>query len=266
MYSLDVNFLKDRSPSTGGGGGGKKKPTAPIPEGGLTPLYIGGAVAAFTLALVGTSWWFLEAKNSELQQNIAQLEQENQKLEAEIGNINKIRQETSQVKSETQALVTVFDQIRPWSALLKDVSDRVPAVVQLENVKHIAPPAPAASAAPASGTPGATATPSQAGGVEVTGIARSFNDVNDFLLTLQQSRFFKANETRITAAESVDATLPPGVTLAPGAKPPQVVKYTIQSSLSDIPASELMRELEQKGTVGLVARIRSLQQTGALQR
>ncbi|MEA5571068.1 PilN domain-containing protein [Calothrix sp. UHCC 0171] len=255
MYGLDVNFLKERTADQKNSSDKKRK--APATPGDLTPLYIGGAIAAFTLALVGTGWWFLQAKNGELEQNIAQLEQENQKLEAEIGNINKIRAEITQVKSETQALVTVFDQIRPWSAMLQDVRDRIPATVQLDAVKQIALPAPEGSApAPAN----------NAGAIEIAGFARTFNDVNDFLVSLQQSRFLKSNEIRIGSAELVDAPLAPGVNLAPGVKPPQVVKYTIQSNVSEVPASELMRELEQKGTVGLVTRIRSLQQTGALPR
>ncbi len=256
MYSLDVNFLKDRAPVQNQPGKTKRPPIA---IGELTPLYIGGAVAVFSLVLVGTGWFILQGQNSKLEGEIAGLEQENQRLEAEIGSINKIRQEISQVKSETQALVTVFDQIRPWSAMLQDVKERIPATTQLENVKQIAAPTPAASSTP--GQP----QPSSNGAIEVGGFARSFNDVNDFLLTLQQSRFFKSTETRINSAELVDATLP-GVTLPPGVKLPKIVKYTIQSSLSDVRASELMRELEQKGTVGLVARIRSLQQTGALQK
>ena len=260
MYSLDVNFLRDRVPQKETGGGKKKRP--PINMGDLTPLYIGGGIAVFSLVLVGTGWFILQRQNSKLEGEIAVLDQENKKLEAEIGSINKIRQEISQVKSETQALVTVFDQIRPWSAMLQDIKERIPATTQLENVKQIAAAAPAAASTSTPSQP----QPSSNGAIEVGGFARSFNDVNDFLLTLQQSRFFKPTETRINTAELVDATLPAGSVLPPGAKPPKVVKYTIQSSLSDVPASELMRELEQKGTIGLVARIRSLQQTGALQK
>jgi type IV pilus assembly protein PilN len=76
----------------------------------------------------------------------------------------------------------------------------------------------------------------------------------------------KSSESRITTATLVDAPLLPNTGKSPviPIKPPQVVKYTIQSSLSDVPASELIRELEQKGTVGLVTRIRSMQQTGVI--
>jgi type IV pilus assembly protein PilN len=260
VYGLDVNFLKDRAASQSNSSEKKRGRKAPVKAGDLTPLFIGGAVAAFSVALVGTGWYFLQAQNGELEKNIALLEQENQKLETEIGNIKKIQAEITQVKSETQALVTVFDQIRPWSAMLQDVRDRIPATVQLDSVKQITP---VAQVAP---NPSAPAQASNASAIEMAGVSRTFNDVNDFLVSLQQSRFLKSNEIRIASAELVDSPIPPGVTLPPGVKLPQVVKYTIQSNVSEVPASELMRELEQKGTVGLVTRIRSLQQTGALQR
>lgn len=255
MYSLDVNFLKDRAPQPKTS---VKRPKQAISLGDLTPIYIGVAVGVIFPALVGGGWWFLQGKNTELGENIAKLEQKNQELESKIGNINKIREETNKVKGETQALVTVFDQIRPWSAMLQDMRDRIPATVQIENIKQIAPTAPAEGQPP----------PNPAGGVEITGYARSFNDVNDFLLSLQQSRFLKSTEGKITTAELVDAPIPPGIQPANSVliKPPQIVKYTIQSSMSDVPASELTRELEQKGTVGLVSRIRSLQQTGVISR
>jgi type IV pilus assembly protein PilN len=257
MYSLDINFLKDREilPKNSD----KKRSRIAIPTGDLTPVYVGMAIAVFFPALLGTGWWFLQTKNGELEQNVAQLEQENQKLEAQIGNINKIKEETSKVKGETQALVTVFDQIRPWSAMLQQLREGIPTAVQIENIKQIAP------VAPTQGEP----APNPAGTLEITGYARSFNDVNDYLLSLQQSRFLKATDSRIVTAELIDAPIQPGaVTSINGVtiKPPQVVKYTIKSGLSDVPASELMRELEQKGTVGLVSRLRSLQQTGVIQR
>ncbi len=256
MYSLDINFLKDRV--TDQKSPGNQPTRIKLPVGNLTPLYIGVAIGVFFPALVGTGLWFLQGKNTELEQNIAQLEQENQSLEAQIGSIKKIREETNSIKGETQSLVAVFDQIRPWSAMLQDLRDRIPATVQIETVKQT-PPVAAAEGQP---------SPNPAGGVEISGLARSFNDVNDFLLTLQQSAFFKGTEAKIVSAELVDApvTIAARGLTGPAIKPPQVVKYTIQSTLSDVPASDLVRELEKKGTVGLVARIRSLQQTGVFQK
>ena len=255
MYSLDVNFLKDRS--------GYQintttiKPGVKLPTGDFTPVFVGLAIGLCLPAFFGAGWWFLGARNNQLDQEIAQLDQENKKLEAEIGNINKIREQTKQVQAETQGLVTVFDQIRPWSAMLQDLRDRIPATVQIETVRQIEPTTTAQ---------GQTAS-SRAGGLEVTGIARSFNDVNDFLLTLQESNFLQSSTSRITTATLIDAPIPPGANQSGNGVPiklPQVVRYTIQASVSDVPASELIRELEQKGTVGLVARIRSIQEIGVI--
>lgn len=254
MYSLDVNFLKDRA---GYQEKTKKSSQFQLPIDDFTPLYIGLAIGLCFPVFFGASWWFLQAKNSQLEQQIAQLDQENQRLEVEIGNINKIREETQQVNAETQGLVTVFDQIRPWSAMLQDLRDRIPATVQIETVQQIEP------TAPAQGQPAGN----PAGELEITGFARSFNDVNDFLLTLQESKFLQSSASRITTATLVDAPLPPGSNRSTNdleIQLPQVVRYTIQSSVSNVPASELIPELEKKGTVGLVSRIRSMQELGVI--
>ncbi|NMG07097.1 PilN domain-containing protein [Brasilonema sp. UFV-L1] len=256
MYSIDINFLKNRQ--TNQKNFEKKQLGISLPTGNLTPVYIGVVIGLLFPALVGTAWWFLQTKNSALEQNIAQLKQENQSLEINIKNIQRIEAQTSKIKQETQALVSVFDQIRPWSAMLQEVRDRIPTTVQIDSIKQIAPTTPTQE----------QSAPNPAGGIEISGFARSFSDVNDFMLTLQQSRFFKAAQTKIVTAELVDAPLPPSAksTNTSQMKPPQIVKYTIQSSLSDIPASEFIRELEQKGTVGLVTRVRSMQQIGVIPR
>ncbi|MFN6483512.1 MULTISPECIES: PilN domain-containing protein [unclassified Nostoc] len=256
MYSLDVNFLKDR-PAYQKNPEKKKGISLNLPTGNLTPVYVGVALGVGLPALLGVGWWLLQGKIVELDGQIAQLDQESKRLDTEIGNLNKIKAETNVIKGETQALVSVFDQIRPWSAMLQDLRDRIPAAVQIENIKQI-PPIAAAPGQPPN---------NPAGGLEINGLARSFNDVNDFLLSLQQSQFLKSTETRILTATLVEAPLTSNAGQSSTAviiKPPQVVKYTIQSSMNDVPASELIRELEKKGTVGLVTRIRNMQQTGVI--
>ncbi len=254
MYSLDINFLQDR-PS-------HQKKTKEVTKnntlnGNLIPLFVGLAIAISLPVFAGASWYVLNAQNINLERTIAELEAENQQLETKIGDINKIKEEIKTIKGENQALVTVFDQIRPWSAMLQDLRDRIPGRVQLENIEQTPPEEKEGNKS------------NSAGGVKLSGYARSFNDVNDFLLSLQQSRLFKPSDSRILSAELVDAPIPLEVSQSPNSdliKLPKVVQYEIQSSLSDIRASELIRELEQKGTVGLVTRIRSLQQTGILQK
>lgn len=254
MYSLKINFLKDRS--THQRNLKKKQVGISLPTGDTKPLYIGVAVSLFLPGLMGTIFWLLQAKNSQIHENSSQLAQENQRLKIEIGNIDKIKEETNKIKQETQALVSVFDQIRPWSAVLQDLRDRIPETVQIDSIKQTAPTAVIEGQPP----------PNPAGGVEISGFARSFSDVNDFMLSLQQSHFFKAAQTKIITAELVDASIQLATQPNPNIQnqSSQRVKYTIQSNLSNVPASELIQELEQKGTVGLVNRIRSMQQIGVI--
>ncbi len=284
MYSLDVNFIKDRPDYNLKANTRTSKFRLPV--GNFSPLYLGLATGLLLPALVGIGWLFLQSQNSQLEQQIAELDTQLNRLGIQEQEIKTVQAETNQIKTENQALATVFNQIRPWSAMLQDIRDRIPATVQIDSIKQVAAAAPATpqpaaspspSPSPQASPPGNTTAQGQApppiatpvGGIEITGIARSFNDVNDFLLTLQQSAFLQPTDTRIVTAELVDSTAIAG-SGSPSAstvvvRGPQFVRYTIQSSLGDIPASELLRELERKGTLGLVARIRYLQQRGVIQ-
>jgi type IV pilus assembly protein PilN len=68
MYSLDINFLKDRSIYQKNSK--KKGAGISLATGDLTPLYIGMAVGIFFPALMGSTSSFLQAKNSELEHNL----------------------------------------------------------------------------------------------------------------------------------------------------------------------------------------------------
>jgi len=270
MYSLDVNFLKDR-PEHKSNKGPKLSP-ARLPAGNWNSVYLGLATGLLLPAIVGVWWMFLQNKNAQLESKNAEIDAQLNSLGIQEQQIQKIQETTTKIKGENQALATVFNQIHPWSATLQDLRDRIPAAVQIENIKQTAlstpPPSQPAANSAQSATQKSQSTPNQTG-IQISGMASSFNDANDFLLTLQQSPFFKQTDTRIVTAELTDSTLSTAGSVPKSAtvpvKPFQVVKYTIQSSLSDVPASRLIQELERKGTFGLVARIRTLQKTGVIQ-
>jgi type IV pilus assembly protein PilN len=105
--------------------------------------------------------------------------------------------------------------------------------------------------------------------LDITGTAKSFDEVNNFVLTLKQSAFFNPDDTQLRSA-----TLAAAPALTKTAAPtdatdgadtrnlelPKVVQYNIRTSLRRTPAADAIRELERKGAVGLVTRLRSLQQ------
>jgi type IV pilus assembly protein PilN len=133
-----------------------------------------------------------------------------------------------------------------------------------------------ATATPAANTPTVAAAPLPAEvpttKLNITGTAKSFDEVNNFILTLKQSAFFNPDETQLTTATLMEPVVLTPVSAAgqpiTGQTPdkvtkfqiPKVVKYEIQTTLKRVPAADLMRELERKGAVGLVTRLRSLQQ------
>jgi len=264
MYSLDINFLKDRPEYQKQSA--TKVQKQPIQLGDLVPVYIGVGVGLVFPALIFISLSILDGKTAEVNQEIAKLEEEGKNLDSRIANINKIKTETAGIHSQNKALVTVFDQIRPWSAMLQDLRDRIPSKVQIETIKQIASPLPGKDAVAAT-TPDNTNT---AGFLEISGFAISYPLVNDFALSLGQSKFFNKEETRIITAELMDAPaitgfiLPKADTSNVKIKPIQVVKYTIKTGLSSVPASDLMQELEKKGTVGLVDRLRNIKKVGVI--
>ena len=118
----------------------------------------------------------------------------------------------------------------------------------------------------------------------LTGFSRNYADLNDFLLTLQNSRFFKADNTKLVTATANPlpitgvetdggggATAPQQPASGAGDKPagptvtvPTGVKYTITTELSDTPDNELMSELTRKGAIGLVTRFKILEQKGIM--
>jgi type IV pilus assembly protein PilN len=229
---------------------------------------------------VGGLWLFLQQQNASLAQQKAELDSQLQAQQAERQKITTLNKQTEQVRTETTALATVFNQVKPWSAMLQDIRERIPPGVQIRNIEQVevAPPTtptPAASPSPSpAASPGANAAAASTArptvNLKISGTARSFDDVNFFLLTLQRSSFFKGDETQLLNAQLVanPTKLEVPQTQNQSAAPvnqvkyelPKVVEYTIQTSLSDVPASELLRELDRKGAVGLVTRIRTLQE------
>lgn len=286
MYSLDVNFLNDRA----------ERPTEAVsPTGGAVdsprPLYYGLAVGLLFPLLALGLWLFLQQRNASLEAQQRSLDEQLATLQAAQKEVEGVAAKVSQINQENQALVTVFDQIKPWSAVFQDIRSRVPAGVQISTIVQSPPeqaaqpaaagaaPAPAASpaASPAAESPppaDAAVVPPPAVTpvyrIEITGNARSFNDVNDMVLVLQQSPFLIGKETRLVTAEL--GANPAQIQFVGQASPnrqvqvqlPEVVKYRITSALTNQPASELLQDLRDTLAVGLPARIDALRDLGVV--
>ncbi len=273
MYGIDINFLNDR----------KDRPVEAIvpsakgrsaPSATKLPLLIGLGVAIAALAGVGGYWAILQSQQKGLMAQQADLDSRLTELQQKLAQADTVRQQAEAIDSEITALAGVFERIRPWSAIVRDVQGRTPSRTQISQLTQTSPaegvttPAAAATTPPATpATPATTEAPafSAAGGLELSGNACSFDDVNDFMLTLKNSPFLESKSVEITKADLGEIV--PG--RCPGdpdtGKPLALVSYTIASNIKSIPATELLDELNrQQESTGLAARIRALQETGAL--
>ncbi len=247
MYGIDINFLNDRAdrPIEGIVAVDQSKASA----AGKVPMLVGVAVAFLACGGVGGYWFLLQNQQKSLIAQSAGLDAQLGELQQKIAQVDTVRQQTQVVDAEVQALATVFERIRPWSAIVRDVQSRIPTRTQLSGLVQTAP------------VEGGSA----AGGLTLTGNACSFNDVNDFLLTLKTSPFLEAASIDITSAslgEPVVGYCPGGVD---NGKTLSLVTYTITADIKSISATALLDELNrQQESTGLAARILALQSTGAI--
>jgi type IV pilus assembly protein PilN len=275
MYNLDINFLRDRNPKQSidlsRDFAQKKEPSL----ADKIPLALGAFVFILTPAItfmylknVQASTATVKSEIKQIETEIADLGNQNKKIEAAEGELKKVEQETA-------ALVGVFEKIKPWAAIMQEVSDRTPPGVLVESMQQIAGEAPAAPApapdakaeADAEGKTPVAAAPMPTTGIELIGVARSYEDVNDFVLFLGRSPFFTRQKVFLKEASSTafpvevenKDNLPTNATL----EIPEGVKFTISAQLNNAPASQLKEEIEKKGSIGLVTRLNTLERKGA---
>lgn len=270
MYAVDINLLKERP--------GYRQEVTTRTQAVNTfdrgPLFLGVAVGGSFLGLTLAIFLVLTALSQRLTAREQELDQQLAQLAPELARIESLKAEQQRLKAETNALASIFNQVRPWSATLQDMRDRVPVGLQITSLQQAGAtgssasgsstspsPSPSPSASP---SPGAT-TPAPTGDLTIKGSALSFSDVSDFVLALQNSAFLKGDVTQLVQAQRQTST-PTNSSTSNAPAAPSLVEYQIQTSVSDVPASDLLQELNRKGAVGLVTRIQILREKGVLQR
>ena len=247
MFSLDINFLKDRDSAQGAGQAKVEKKPLKIEMGEMVPL-IGGVVVLVVLPALAGIWLVtVNTQKAQIQRDIQEIEGKIKDLDAKTKKLNELETKITQAQKETTALISVFDLIKPWSAILQDISDRTPARVRIDSIQQ-----------------------NQSSLLRIMGVAGSYDDVNDFILVLKQSNFLDGNEIKLQNAALRDNNTALKYEIPDGeikvkVELPQVVSYTIQAQLNDQPASSILTELKRKGAVGLVHRIETLKKKGLIE-
>ncbi|MCM1981282.1 PilN domain-containing protein [Lyngbya confervoides] len=244
MYWIDINLLNDRDEFA------PDLPTAPTRiQDDKTPMFLGLGIGIAAIAIAFGAFGVVGFLNQQLADKEQELNQDIARLGPQLQEVEQLQQELDQVQAETDALAKVFNQIKPWSAMLADLRDRVPSTLQISAITQSKPaPVQAAEGAP-SAPAGATSS------LSLKGTAISFGDVNDFVLTLRQSNYLSqsAANTRLKNATRQDQQNSGGL-----------VEYDIDTQINDAPAESLLTALRQHGAAGLVARIETLKRQGVI--
>ena len=247
MFSLDINFLKDRGLDTAVAKETQIEQSSSSVADKI-PI-IAGAIIAIVLPAMTFSYSKTFAGNqAKLKQEIQQLEAEIAKSQGESKSLEDLRAQVAKATSETKALVGVFDKIRPWSAILREVGDRTPPGIQIDSLEQ-----------------DGSGSNLQ---LKISGTARSYSDVNDFVLFLQRSPFFDAKKIvlgtvknsswDVELANDEEFSKQINVTI------PDAVKYSINAQLANKPNSKLIKELNTKGSLGLLTRLKTLENKGVI--
>lgn len=250
MYSLDVNFLRERRESQQAPRETEpqeERAPAQTVEGNL-PLIIGAVVAVALPALVGGYWLYTTRQISQVEEEIAELEAQLQQLQSQQQLVTQKREELENAEVNLTALANIFNKIKPLSAILEDVRVRAPDNVQINSLQQ---------------------SESEEGiRFSVEGVGQSYEAVNHFFLTLQRSPFVVPKTVNLQTASEGSANIQlinesalPNVQFSP--RP--VINYTISFQLNDQSASELIQVLQEKGALGLVTRINTLEEKGIVQ-
>ncbi len=227
MYTLDINFLEDDSRKTQEVGAAG---AISADEGKF--VAIGGGVAALALAVVGGIFFTLNNSIEAQKQQIAQLTQEEQQLDAKLKELASAEQSVAQIEAETQELVKLFVGQVPLSAILTEVRERTLKDIRVTSI--------------------------QQAGTDVTlkGQARSYEDANRFVLVLKDSPLFASERVQLQSA--VQGKEDPDTRIA-------LVDFEIRAGLTTKSTAELLPELERLKAEGAVARIRLLKEEGVIQ-
>lgn len=307
MYSIDINFLRDRP---------EYQPPIPSKAGGVAvsvneqaALIAGIVVGVLPMAVVGGLWFLAQTENTSLAEQLAKLEQDASTLSSQDQQVKAIQAEAAQIKAQRDGIASIFNtSIKPIVAILQDIRARVPAGVQINQISQTItvnqeiikaaaapppaqtpPPAPAPEATPPGNQPATTqAAPAPTPTppvpweaftqkLKISGTARSFDDVNDFILSLKQSELFNSNAIKLTKSELKENPLQQNIVLAaefkntiqnlvvPKILLPDVVEYEIEVEVNQKLASEITKILRSQGALGLATRIETLKQKGVIQ-
>lgn len=224
MYIPEINFLAERTEVD------REAPAAASrssSSGSLSSssVILGGVAVLGLIALAfGGTWLWTFGRIRTLEAEQEEVTTELAEAQAELARLEQLQSELSGIQTRTQALKTFFERVQPWSAILEEIRNRIPPGTWIANMS------------------------TSESSVTVEGQSLSFDQVNDFQLTLLQSP--------LVADVSIDRAIFNEGNPDQGIQP--AVDYTLSVTLEDKPVTEYLPTLAARGSSGLVRKIEIL--------
>ena len=233
MYTPEINFLKQRAESAAaaaGSGGTVISPTVAkgIRSGANT--FVFGLV--FGLVVVVAYGFFDQVTRKELarlKDEQAQVTSDLGVAQAELSELRDLETELNNIRARTNAFKSFFNQVQPWSSILEDIRNQIPADVWITEIN------------------------ADGNNVTIAGQSPGFDPINDFQLTLLQS----ALVDNVTLGSAVLTAIPPEVEGDPEI---EVVDYEMQMELTASSIEALLDTLAANGSIGLVQKVEILRE------
>ena len=263
MYNIDINFLKDRKLDALTTSTTFNQKTTQVSLQDRLPIFIGSGIAVFLLGIAGGSLLILNSQKASRTKEIQLVDAEIARLQGKSNEIKQIETKIDNLKQEINVLASVFEEIKPWSAMLAEIASVVPPNVQINSLN-------------------------QSGKSELTisGVANSYKTVNDLFLTLRKSPLLDKEKTIL---QTTSLTNNPNQVIfdrselekagesaqqesknAQGQKEnqevelPEVVTYSVTTAITDESSQKYLNQLNRRGAIGLVSRLTALQRKGVL--
>lgn len=170
MYSIDINFLKDREPSEVAG---SSQPTE-IADSQF--IVYGGIAAGVAVLLAGGYYFFVSSQIPPLQATVNAKTAEKEKITGRANETAKIQEEITKIQAQTNGLTGLFVQQVPAYALLSDLQRRTKDTVQLNNFAQTDK------------------------ALIVDGTAKDYDSLNNYLLLLKSSPLLDPAATQLVSA------------------------------------------------------------------
>jgi type IV pilus assembly protein PilN len=258
MYNIDINFLKDRKLDTlTSSTAFRKKSQASFQE--KLPIVIGSGVGVALIGIAGGALLLFNNQKATRTQEIAEIEAEIARLQGKNAEVQQIQTKINTIKQEISVLASVFEEIKPWSAMLAEIASVVPPNVQISSLAQ-----------------------SGKSDLTISGVADSYKTVNDLYLTLKKSPLLDKEKTVMGATSLTghpnqilfDSSEIEGEQASTNAKAteakkeeitlPQVATFSMTTAITDESSQKYLNQLNRQGAIGLVSRLTALQRKGVL--